>query len=131
MVRWLMAIALFVLLTACSGEVEPSNKLVQQAIALQLEQTQQQLSQQLGVHLQGIEIQHVTVTQRELVEIQSLPVSHVRGTYDLTLKLPRKVTQKNNSFDVYLQRQQEGKTWRLLIPQAEKDKLTWLSYLIR
>lgn len=133
MLMRLIAIAILLgLLTACSVRVEPSHKLVQQAIALQLEQTQQQLGKQLGLHFQGLEVERVAITQREPVEIQSLPAYHVRGTYDLTLKLPRKVTQTQNSFDVYLQRQQEGKTWRLLIPQAEKkDKSTWLSYLIR
>lgn len=125
-----MAIAiLFVLLTACSGGMQPSNKLVQSAIALQLEQTQQQLSKQLGVDFQGLKVEHVKIEQREPIEIQSSPAYHVRGTYDLKLKLPRTLTQKQNAFDVYLQRQQEGKTWRLLIPQ--KDPSTWLSYLIR
>jgi len=109
--------------------MQPSDKLVQQAIALQLEQTQQQLSKQLGVDFQGLKVEHVTIEQREPLEIQSLPAYRVRGTYDLTLKLPRTLTQRQNSFDVYLQRQQEGKTWRLLIPQ--KDPSTWLSYLIR
>lgn len=127
MVRWLIAIALFLSLTACSSNVA-NKQLVQQAIALQLEQTQQQLSQKLGVPLQGLEVAHVKVTQCQPIEIQSLPAYHVLGTYDLTLKLPRKVTQ-HNSFNVYLQRQPEGKTWRLLIPQ--KDQATWLSYLIR
>ncbi|MES1022830.1 hypothetical protein ABN584_08015 [Gloeocapsa sp. BRSZ] len=130
MVLRLMAIAiLFVLLTACSSGMQPSNKLVQSAIALQLEQTQQQLSKQLGVDFQGLKVEHIKIEQREPIEIQSLPSYHVRGTYDLSLKLPRTLTQKQNTFDVYLQRQQEGKTWRLLIPQ--KDPSTWLSYLIR
>ncbi|OKH25932.1 hypothetical protein [Chroogloeocystis siderophila] len=130
MVLRLMAIAiLFVLLTACSSGMQPSKKLVQSAIALQLEQTQQQLSKQLGVDFQGLKVEHIKIEQREPTEIQSLPSYHVRGTYDLTLKLPHTLTQKQNAFDVYLQRQQEGKTWRLLIPQ--KDPSTWLSYLIR
>ncbi len=127
--RLIAIVLLFVLLTACSDGMQPSDKLVQQAIALQLEQTQQQLSKQLGVDFQGLKVEHVTIEQREPLEIQSLPAYRVRGTYDLTLKLPRTLTQRQNSFDVYLQRQQEGKTWRLLIPQ--KDPSTWLSYLIR
>ncbi|PPS43595.1 hypothetical protein B1A85_11775 [Chroococcidiopsis sp. TS-821] len=129
MLRLIAIALLFVLLTACSDGMQPSDKLVQQAIALQLEQTQQQLSKQLGVDFQGLKVEHVTIAQREPLEIQSLPAYRVRGTYDLTLKLPRTLTQRQNSFDVYLQRQQEGKTWRLLIPQ--KDPSTWLSYLIR
>lgn len=132
LVRLVVTAVLLGLLAACSAEgIQPSSKL-QQAIALQLEQTQQQLSNQLGVDLKGLEVNRVAVEQQELVNIENLPTFHVRGTYDLTLKLPkRRVTQQQNAFDVYLQRQQEGKTWRLLIPQSDRESVHWLSYLIR
>lgn len=132
LVRLVVTAVLLGLLAACSAEgIQPSSKL-QQAIALQLEQTQQQLSNQLGVDFKGLEVNRVAVEQQELVNIENLPTFHVRGTYDLTLKLPkRRVTQQQNAFDVYLQRQQEGKTWRLLIPQSDRESVHWLSYLIR
>lgn len=133
MVRLIVMTVLLGLLTAChAGGVQLNHKLVQQAIALQLEQTHQQLSNQLGVDLKGIEVDRIAIRQQELVEVEQLPTYHLRGTYDLTLKLPkRRVTQEHNPFDIYLQRQQEGKTWRLLIPQNDRNSSRWLSYLIR
>lgn len=128
--RLILTAMLLILLTACGNMgTEPSSKLVQIAIALQIEQTQQQLSQQLGVEFKGFDIDHVKINKREPLEIQQLPAYHLSGTYDLTLKLPRQINQKHNPFDVYLQRQIEGKTWRLAIPQAGKDT-NWITYLI-
>ncbi|MHC5818654.1 MAG: hypothetical protein ACYT04_22920, partial [Nostoc sp.] len=58
----------------------------------------------------------------------------VRGTYDLIVKLPkRRLTQPQKPFDVYLQIQQEGKTWRLLLPEKgiKDTQSIWRSYLIQ
>ncbi len=135
MVRLVLTVILLGLLTACgTAGLEPSSQLVQRTIARQLEQTQQQISQQLGVNFKGFEINRVAITQQEPMVIQDLPAYHVRGTYDLTLKLPqRRVNQQQNPFDVYIQRQKEGKTWRLAIPQSiGKDTApTWRTYLIQ
>lgn len=134
MVRLVLTAILLGLLTACgTAGLEPNSQLVQRAIALQLEQTQQQLSQQLGLDFKGFEINRVAITQQEPLVIQDLPAYHVRGSYDLTLKLPRRrVTQQQNPFDVYIQRQKEGKTWRLALPQSTgKDTApAWRTYLL-
>ncbi len=122
------------LLTACgTSRLEPNSQLVQRAIALKFEQTQQQLSQQQGVDFKGFEINRVAITQQEPLVIQDLPAYYVRGTYNLTVKLPkRQVTQQQNPFEVYLQRQKEGKTWRLALPQTTGEEITpgWLTYSI-
>lgn len=135
MVRLVLTVILLGLLTACgTARLEPSSQLVQRAIARQLEQTQQQLSQQFGLDFKGLEINRVAITQQEPLVIQDLPAYHLRGTYDLTLKLPgRQVNQQQNPFDVYIQRQKEGKTWRLAIPQSiGKDTApAWRTYLIK
>lgn len=133
MVRLIFTAIVLVLLTACGNiGLEPSSRLVQRAIALQVEQTQQQLSQQLGLNVFGFEINRVAVTKQEPLMIQNLAAYHVQGTYNVTLKLPRRVTQQN-PFDIYLQRQKEGKTWRLALPQSTGNdpKLTWVTYLIQ
>lgn len=135
MVRLVLTVILLGLLTACgTAKLEPSSQLAQRAIALRLEQTQQQISQQLGLDFREFEINRVGITQQEPLVIQDLPAYHVRGTYDLTLKLPgRGVNQQQNPFDVYIQRQKEGKTWRLAIPQSiGKDTApAWRTYLIK
>ncbi len=135
MVRLIISLILLGLLTACTTSVlAPTSRLVEKAIAFELEQTQQQLSQQLDLDFQGFEIHRLSITQEQPLTIQNLPTYRVRGTYELTFKLPkRRLTQPQKPFEVYLQLQKEGKTWRLLVPEASgKDsKPVWHSYFIR
>lgn len=134
-VRLVLTAILLVLVTACGSiGLLPTNELVQKAIALGVEQTQQKLSQQLALDFQGFEIKRLSITQEQPLTIENLPAFRVRGTYDLIVKLPkRRLTQPQQAFDVYLQIQQEGKTWRSLIPdKGSKDTQSiWRSYLIQ
>jgi hypothetical protein len=122
-------IGLVALLSACSSVgVEPNRELVQKAIALQMQQTQQQLQQQV----RDLDIKRVNIAQMQPINIQDLPGFRVKGTYDLTIKLTKqKLTQQKNPFEVYLQRQKEGKTWRLALPQLNSNGISsWFTYLI-
>ncbi|AVH69667.1 hypothetical protein [Nostoc sp. 'Lobaria pulmonaria (5183) cyanobiont'] len=134
MVRLVLITILLVLVTACGSiGLLPTSDLVQKAIAFGLEQTQQKLSQQLDLDFQGFEIKRLSITQEQPLTIDNLPAFRVRGTYDLIVKLPkRRLTQPKKPFDVYLQIQQEGKTWRLLLAEkGSKDSQSiWRSYLI-
>jgi hypothetical protein len=134
MVRLFLTAVLLILLVGCNNiGLLPTSELVQKAIALQLKQTQQQLNQQLDLNFQGFKIQHLKIRQEQPLTIQNLPAFRVLGTYDLTFQLPkRQLTKLQQPFDVYLQIQQEGKTWRLLLPdKASKDtERVWRSYLI-
>jgi hypothetical protein len=134
MARFVFTVILLLLLTACGNVgLLPTSELVQKAITLQLEQTQQQLSQKLDLDFQGFEIKRLSINQEQPLTIQNLPAFRVRGTYDLTVKLPkRQLIQPRQAFEVYLQIQQEGKTWRLLLPdKGRKDTQTvWHSYMI-
>jgi hypothetical protein len=122
------------LLTACGSiGLLPNTQLVKKAIALQLEQTQQQLQQKLDLDFQGFEIKHLRINQEKPLTIQNLPAFRVQGTYDLIFQLPkRELKQTQQPFEVYLQIQQEGKTWRLLLPEqgSKNTQQTWRSYLI-
>lgn len=125
----LILIVLLGLLTACSSVgTEPNKTVVQKAIALQMQQTQQQLQQQV----RDLEIKRVNIAQKQPISIQDLPGFRVKGTYDFTIKLPKqKLTEQKNPFEVYLQKQKEGKTWRLALPQFNTDGVpSWLTYLI-
>ncbi|MGF1479116.1 MAG: hypothetical protein ACFB4I_06460 [Cyanophyceae cyanobacterium] len=130
-----LLVACLILLSACSAaapplEFAPPGKIVQQAIALQLDLTQQQLSQRLKAVPPQLELGPITVQHIEPLFVARLPTYHLTGAYQLTIKLPhQQVTQKNNRFDIYLQRQAEGKTWRLLRREAQRSE--WSSYLIR
>ncbi len=126
------------LLTACGTttpptELAPSGEIVEKAIALQLEQTEDSLSQQLNTNTPKLGIANINVKNLESIYIAKLPAYHLQGTYNLTMKFSRQeVKLKNNPFEIYLQRQAEGKTWRLLRKKLTDDdnKFEWLTYLI-
>jgi hypothetical protein len=127
---------LIIFLTACTSiALLPTPELVQKAIAFQLEQTQQQLNQQLDLNLQKLKfnIQRISITQQQPLTIGNLPAYRVQGNYDLTVKLPkRSFKQVQKPFEVYLQIQKEGKSWRLLIPEknCQYPQIKGKSYLI-
>lgn len=134
MLRGLVVFLLILLLTACNNtSIGPSTNLVQRAIAFNLEHTQEQLSQKLSLDTQGFNINHLHINRKKLFKLDNLPTYKLSGTYDLIFKLPeRQITESHKSFDVYLQLQKEGKTWRLLVPEAKEDRTSasWYSYLI-
>jgi hypothetical protein len=110
---------LVILLTACRFVTStPNELLVRQAIALQLNQTQQELIQTLKLERPPkMEIDRLRINDRQLLSIDDLPTFQLSGTYDLRLQLPTQpVKRPNQPFEVYLQLQSEGKTWRLLRP---------------
>lgn len=134
MIRLLVTGILLALLTGCGTiGLLPTTQLVQKAIALQVEQTQQQLNQKLDLDLSDFEIKDLKIRQEQPLTIENLPAFRVRGTYDLILHLPkRQLTQHQQPFEIYLQIQQEGKSWRLLLPQQQNQESqgNWRSYLI-
>jgi hypothetical protein len=123
------------LLTACSRT--PSSlqfgldeAVVKQAIALQLNQREQVISQSLSTPVPQLEISQIKIDNIEPIFIADLPSYHLKGTYNLILNLPRQqVTQKLNAFEIYLQRQLEGKTWRLLERNNQEEE-HWFTYSI-
>jgi hypothetical protein len=116
LLRSLCMLVLAMLVTACNATGKaPTSALIEQAIALQVNQTQQALSQQLKLNLDAsrFAVQHLTITAQTPLMIDNLQAFRVQGTYDLLTKLSKRdVTQRQNPFEVYLQRQAEGKTWR-------------------
>lgn len=110
------AIVLVALLTACIPIGSPSRHLVEQAIVQQLHETQAVLNQQLRLTVQptDLKIKRVLIQDQTPLTIDGLKAFRVQGTYNVTTKLPtRQITEQRNPFEVYLQRQKEGKTWRL------------------
>lgn len=138
--RWyqcLLFSILIIFLTACTAakpplEFAPDAEFIQKAIALQLTQTEGRISKQLNAINPELEINQIRVKTIEPVFVEALPSYHLQGTYNLKLKLPyQEVKQKNNRFEIYLQRQIEGKTWRLLRQQVNPaGESQWSSYLI-
>ncbi len=113
-------LVLFMSLTGCSHlgaplEFAPDGEIIQRAIATQLREHYRQLSQQISSQPPQIKLKHIDVVSIEPLVINSLPTYHLLGHYDLTLTFSsQEETRKDNAFELYLQRQQEGKTWRSL-----------------
>lgn len=134
-IRAIWAIALALVLTAC-GFVggKPNTELIEQAIALQLSQTQQELSQQLRLDDQpiSIRINRIKIAEQTPLQINQLQSYHLLGICDFTVKFAqRSITQQDAPFEVYLQRQQEGKTWRVAsLKSNENGELTWVTQRI-
>jgi hypothetical protein len=133
--RWLRVIvSIFVVvwLAACSPNSDlPSRQIVSKAIAIQVALTQQQISQQLKLDFPTITVDHVRIQDQEPMTIQGLQSYLVKGNYDYSLKLKqRTVNQQDSAFEVYLQRQAEGKTWRLVQKQQDTDSNAWLTWLV-
>jgi hydroxypyruvate isomerase len=128
----IFAAILILLLTACNAptpptEFAPDGSVITKAISLQLSQTQERLSSSLSAAVPRLKLDSVNVTLIEPVYIAKLPAYHLQGNFNLTLQLPhQRVRQPHNSFDLYLQRQVEGKSWRLLRKVSDQ----WQSYLI-
>ncbi|WP_040656522.1 lipocalin/fatty-acid binding family protein [Rubidibacter lacunae] len=140
--RWpisAIAIVLALMLVACGSGTPPlgfapGKGLVRQAIALQLQLTGDRLARQLDAERPAAIVRRVRIRDMEPVYVASLPTYHVRGTFALKLDLPQQpVEQTNNDFDLYLQRQSEGKTWLLLSRQTadSENEAQWTSYLLK
>jgi hypothetical protein len=133
------------LLSSCSINLsvtgfQPTREVVQQAIALELSQNKAELRKHLSQHGQSgnpmpnYEVNRVEIWEQDPLKINGLLAYHVQGTYNLTIQLPEKrVTDRKNSFDLYLQRQAEGKTWRIAKPIKTEDNSaeTWATYLVK
>lgn len=134
--RIVLAVIFAGLLTACGvNSAFPSTQLVKRAIALQVAQTQQELSQQLRLEVPKsatVEITRVNIAKQEPLTIQDLTAYRVQGTFDFMFKrLKGKMTQPDNPFDVYLQRQSDEKTWRLAQQLQEEEGDRWVTQLLK
>lgn len=123
---------LVALLTACSLPIgAPNRSLVEQAIVQQLHETQATLNQQLRLTVQptDLQIKRVLIKDQTPLTIDGLNAYRIQGTYNVTTKLPtRQITEQRNPFDVYLQRQKEGKTWRLArLATDENGEPIWIT----
>ena len=124
---------LLLLMTGCQKgqaprEFAPDGTVIEQAMKMELRQYYRGLSQTLAAPPPDLDLKNIQVNQLDSFFLKGLPVYHVQGTYDLELTLPTQTeTRKRNHFDLHLQRQTEGKTWRSLKQVAAG----WQSFAIR
>jgi hypothetical protein len=124
----ILSIVLAVGLVACGGRYSVPGSVLKKAIAISVNQTGEQISQQLQLSAPPkVTIDRVKVVDQSPLKIQGIEAYHLKGSYDFTLKLPqRQAKQTENPFDVYLQRKTEGKTqtWQLAQQRGEDWSLS-------
>ena len=134
--RIIFGLILIVLLSGCGTfkppiKLAPDGDLVRKAVGLEINTMEQRISERLEATRPKLKIGEISVKAIEPIYIGDLPAYHLKGTYNLELELLRQqVRQKDNPFDIYLQRQAEGKTWRLLRREVNdgESEPQWLSY---
>jgi len=121
------------LLVSCSATgSSPNQALVKKAIALQLRLTQEELNSPL--HLERspqLDVKGIEITNSDRLREEKLPTFYIQGTYNLDIQLSEQtIKQRHNPFEVYVQQQIEGETWRLLRSQTTDKGTEWFSYQI-
>ncbi len=126
-IQIILSIVLAIGLVACGGRYSVPDGVLKKAIAISVNQTQQEISQQLKLSAAPkVSVDRVKVSEQSPIKIQGVESYHIQGNYDFTLKLPkRQIKQPENVFDLYLQRKTEGKTqtWQLVQRSGEEWSL--------
>jgi hypothetical protein len=103
-----LLIVLLCLLTACAGFApEPPQSVIEQAIAIQLAEIQQNLIIQLAPkmpQLPNVKLSQVKVLEREQLQSGQEPVYRLRGSYQAQIQLPSRDVQDSSLFEIYLQK---------------------------
>ncbi|MGD1902069.1 MAG: hypothetical protein ACFB9N_07495 [Geitlerinemataceae cyanobacterium] len=102
------------------------------ALLRQAQFGQEQLVGQLRFDLEPtLRVRHIRVRSRRDFDIQGIPSYAVRGTYDLELEFPsRTLSRQRQPFELYLQPQAEGTTWRLAKLDDAISPPQWRTYLL-
>jgi hypothetical protein len=124
---------LVLFLSGCVALGAPSKTVIQQALQLQVAQTQASLSQQLKLPAPTVGVRQIRVGDRSRLRIGDLPAYRIRGQFDLQPRQGRRQQSiKRSPFELYMQRQPEGKTWRLAVPAGSTTGLEqdWRTYAL-
>ena len=123
-----LLIAIVALFGGCSlFNTFPDSDTFERAIALQSRLTHEPLRQALQAEPLPQDIRQVSVRSHQKLKIRGLQAFRFRGTYERIVELaPGRTISRQQPFDLYLQRQKEGKTWRLFV----RDRNRWRGYLV-
>jgi len=127
-VRLLASLLLIVLLAGCSGASQPPRRVVLDALVLQIRLTQDQVAQALGVQPGGLpEVSRVRVEQQQPVSIGEATGLRLSGRFDW--RLAEDPIRVDSPFELYLQRGERGRSWRLARPLADTEgaEQSWLT----
>ena len=98
---------------------------------MKLERKYDRVSQKLDTKKPKYKITNIKVNKIEPTIKFSLPTYHLEGQYKLILKNDRTKQKKViSTFQIDLQRQSAGQTWRLIIPEKYHQTIKYYSYKI-
>lgn len=135
-IKWIIYILIAVLCVSCNLEkppleFAPNPSIIEKALTFKLEHQQDSLSRQLRQKKPEFTLTQINVTKIEPTILFNLPTYHLEGTYKIILeKNTYKKRLINNTFNLDLQRQARGKTWKILMKSKEKKSGEYSSYLI-
>jgi hypothetical protein len=136
MLRRLLAGCLTVLLAIAMvscDRLNPNADLpLEVALLRQAKFGQEQLIGQLRLDQAPVlHVRHIRVQSRRDLLIQNVPSYAVRGVYDLDVEFPqRTLTRQHQPFEIFLQPQAEGTTWRLAKLDDAVTPPQWTTYLL-
>lgn len=128
--RWLpllLSLILSVALAACGGVGQPSQRVLLDALGLQIALTQRSIATALGLVAEGEPlVSRVRVESQQGLSIAGSKGLHLTGRFDW--RLPGDPIRVDSPFDLYLQRGERGQSWRLARPVGSVDGSTqdWL-----
>lgn len=102
-------------LAGCGGAGQPSQRVLLDALALQIRLTQEQVAAALGLPSGGIpEVSRVRVEEQESLRIGEARGLRLAGRFDW--RLSGDPIRVDSPFTLYLQRGERGESWRLAQP---------------
>jgi len=116
-------------LSGCGGPGQPSQRVLLDALALQIRLTQEQVAGALGLASGGIpEVSRVRVEEQESLRIGEARGLRLAGRFDW--RLSGDPIRVDSPFTLYLQRGERGESWRLAQPslRAEGPEPDWFTY---
>ena len=113
-------------------EFTPQPAIITQALQLQLDKEYEQISKQLNTDKPQFTITKIKINKITPTIQFKLPTYHLEGNYQITLQQKNFQRKKiSNNFQLDLQRQLAGKTWRLIVPEHSHQSIKYHSYKIQ
>ena len=117
-------------LSACGAANEPPRQQLLQALSLQIQLTQSEISRSLDLpEVSGTPtVSRVRIENQESIHIGDQLGVKVAGRFDWQLSGDR--MQVDSPFEIYLERGERGESWRLARPGGSGDGIRqdWLTY---
>lgn len=107
-------------LGGCSGPGQPPQRVLLDALALQIQLTQDAIAQALDLESIGLpQVSRVRVESQQAVRIGTAPGLRLVGRFDW--RLAGDPIRVDSPFELYLQRGERGQSWRLARPSGPAD----------